>query len=353
MRRGLGWGALIMMVLLAGGLDSAAAQEAKAVRRASAFRKDPGGAELGMLEPGARVATGRTRGNWIEVTLDGWVYSPSVARTSRGGFDLVVSAEGGENLRGAPNGARIARLARGALLDRRTTQGRWIRVRREGWALRSAFAAPAAAAAAAAGGQAGRRAGGQESRTGGTDTTGRDGQGRAETGNSEGERVVAGTNALLSGEPGGTAVATLADGAEGEVVARSGEWVKLRIEGWVSASDVRSAGGGPRRGVSAAEVRAQPERWLGQMLEWRLQLVAVRKADALRPELPNGREYLLARGPLPESGFVYVVLPPSQVDRFKAMPPLSELTVRGVLRAATTRWLPNPVLELVEVVGET
>ncbi|MGH7585159.1 MAG: hypothetical protein ACREMH_02835 [Gemmatimonadales bacterium] len=336
----------LLLLLLAGMAAPAEGQDTKQIRRSSAFRKDPGGAELGMLEPGARVATGRTQGNWIAVTLDGWVYSPSVARTNRGGFDLVVSADGGENLRAAPNGAKVARLSRGALLDRRTTQGRWIRVRREGWALRSAFAAPAAqptprppaaAATPMAGRQDGRMAG-----------DGQNGQGR----NGDGERVVTGTNALLSGEPGGTAVATLADGAEGEVVARSGEWVKLRIEGWVSASDVRSAEGGPRRGVSAAEVRAQPERWLGQMLEWRLQLVAVRKADALRPELPEGREYLLARGPLPESGFVYVVISPAQAERFKAMPPLSELTVRGVLRAASTRWLPNPVIDLVEVVGE-
>jgi hypothetical protein len=334
---------LVVLLVVAGG--EAGAQDTKAVRRSSAFRKDPGGAELGMLEPGARVATGRAQGNWIAVTLDGWVYSPSVARTSRGGFDLVVSADGGENLRAAPNGAKVAKLSRGALLDRRTTQGRWIRVRREGWALRSAFAAPAATRARptqTAGRQDGRTAGGSEPTVVPAQQAGDDA-----------ERVVAGTNALLSGEPGGTAVATLADGAEGQVVARSGEWVKLRIEGWVAASDVRSAEGGPRRGVSAAEVRAQPDRWLGQTLEWRLQLVAVRKADALRPELPEGREYLLARGPLPESGFVYVVIPPSQADRFKAMPPLSELTVRGVLRAASTRWLPNPVIDLVEVVGES
>ena len=337
---------LLLLLLVLGGVGPPAeGQDTKQVRRSSAFRKDPGGAELGMLEPGARVATGRAQGNWIAVTLDGWVYSPSVARTNRGGFDLVVSADGGENLRAAPNGAKVARLSRGALLDRRTTQGRWIRVRRGGWALKSAFAAPPSPAQTARrndGPTAGDGQGGQDGQTG------RRADGQA--GGSDGERVVAGTNALLSGEPGGTAVATLADGAEGEVVARSGEWVKLRIEGWVSASDVRPAEGGPRRGVSAAEVRAQPERWLGQMLEWRLQLVAVREADALRPELPEGREYLLARGPLPESGFVYVVIPPAQADRFKAMPPLSELTVRGVLRAASTRWLPNPVLDLVEVV---
>lgn len=324
-----------MLAVLAGSLE---AQDAQAVRRATAFRKDPGGTELGMLEPGARVPTGRKRGNWIEVTLDGWIYQPSVARTTRDGFDLVVSAEGGENLRAAPNGGRVARLSKGALLDRRATQGRWVRVRRAGWALSSAFAVPprrAAPTAETAGTAAMRDTAEPPSRRAAEPTT---------------DRVATATNALLSAEPGGAAVATLADGAEGEVVARSGEWVKVRLEGWVPAADVRPAPGGPLRGVSAAEVRAEPARYVGQVLEWRLQLVAVQTADALRPELPEGREYLLTRGPLPESGFVYVILPPAEAARFKAMAPLSEFTARALLRAPSTRWLPNPVVELVEAV---
>jgi len=330
------------LALLAGPL---AAQDAQAVRRATAFRKEPGGAQLGMLQPGVRVPTGRTRGDWVEVTLDGWIHAPSVARTTRDGFDLVVSAEGGENLRAAPNGAMLARLSRGALLDRRTTQGRWVRVRREGWALRSAFAE--------------RTAGRQEGRTAGT------GAGRAATAGAardsaeppsrraaepSADRVATATNALLAAEPGGAGIATLADGAEGEVVARSGEWVKVRIEGWLPAGDVRPAPGGALRGVSTAEVRAQPDRYTGQLIEWRLQLVAVQTADALRPELPEGREYLLARGPLPEPGYVYVIVSAPQAARFKGMAPLSEFTARVILRAASTRWLPNPVVELVEVV---
>jgi hypothetical protein len=315
------------------------AQDAPAVRRATAFRKDPGGTQLGMLQAGARVPTGRARGDWVAVTLDGWIYAPSVARTTRDGFDLVVSADGGENLRAAPNGAMVAKLSKGALLDRRTTQGRWVRVRREGWALRSAFAERTAGTAAAGTAAAGTAAAG----------TAAAGAAR-EPAERAAERVATATNALLAAEPGGAGVATLADGAEGEVVARSGEWVKVRIEGWLPAADVRPAPGGPLRGVSAAEVRANPDRYVGQVLEWRLQLVAVQTADQLRPELPEGREYLLTRGPLPESGYTYVILGPAQAARFKAMAPLSEFTARAMLRAARTRWLPNPVVELVEVV---
>ncbi len=330
------------------------AQDAQAVRRATAFRKDPGGTQLGMLQAGARVPTGRARGDWVAVTLDGWIYAPSVARTTRDGFDLVVSADGGENLRAAPNGAMVAKLSKGALLDRRTTQGRWVRVRREGWALRSAFAERTAGTTAAGRTAAGRTAAGRTAAgttAAGTAAAGTAAAGAArESAEPSAERVATATNALLAAEPGGAGVATLADGAEGEVVARSGEWVKVRIEGWLPAADVRPAPGGPLRGVSAAEVRANPDRYVGQVLEWRLQLVAVQTADQLRPELPEGREYLLTRGPLPESGYTYVILGPAQAARFKAMAPLSEFTARAMLRAARTRWLPNPVVELVEVV---
>ncbi len=332
------------LALLAGPL---AAQDAQAVRRATAFRKEPGGTQLGMLQPGARVPTGRTRGGWVEVTLDGWIYAPSVARTTRDGFDLVVSADGGENLRAAPNGAMVAKLSRGALLDRRTTQGRWVRVRREGWALRSAFAERTAGRRDGASGDAVRAPSPQPSvpPPGGGAAAPPAGPVAPSS-----DRVATATNALLAAEPGGAGIATLADGAEGEVIARSGEWVKVRIEGWLPAGDARPAPGGALRGVSTSEVRAQPDRYTGQLIEWRLQLVAVQTADALRPELPEGREYLLARGPLPEPGYVYVIVSPPQAARFKGMAPLSEFTGRVILRAASTRWLPNPVVELAEVV---
>jgi hypothetical protein len=101
--------------------------------------------------------------------------------------------------------------------------------------------------------------------------------------------------------------------------------------------------------VTAAEVRAAPGRYVGKVVDWRVQFLAVQKADELRPEIPAGRTYLLTRGPLPESGFVYVIVPNDQVERFRALTPLEELVVRGTIRAASTRYLPNPVLELIAV----
>jgi hypothetical protein len=104
-------------------------------------------------------------------------------------------------------------------------------------------------------------------------------------------------------------------------------------------------------GVTAAEVRSAPERYVGQSLDWRLQVISVQTADELRAELPPGQPYLLTRGPLPEPGFVYVAIPPGQVDAFRALPPLEEVVLRVTIRAARTRYLTTPVAELVSVVS--
>jgi hypothetical protein len=151
-------------------------------------------------------------------------------------------------------------------------------------------------------------------------------------------------------QPGSGTLGNLALGAKGRVLGQSGEWVRVQFEGWVRASDLRPESGSATLGVSAAEVRADPARYVGKTLDWRLQLVSVQTADELRPEIPAGQQYLLMRGPLPEPGFVYVMLPRTAVPRFKALPPLAELTLRVTIRAASTRYLPTPVAELVAVV---
>ena len=49
------------------------------------------------------------------------------------------------------------------------------------------------------------------------------------------------------------------------------------------------------------------------------------------------------------SGFVYVTVPDTMVARFRALPPLTELTLRVSLTAARTRYLATPVADLLSV----
>jgi hypothetical protein len=147
----------------------------------------------------------------------------------------------------------------------------------------------------------------------------------------------------------GASTGTLAERTSARVVTRSGDWVRVQVEGWVRADELVPATGA-QRGVSAAELRADPERYVGQTVEWRLQLIGVQVADELRPEMPPGQPYLLTRGPMPEPGFVYVTVPRAEVARFKALPPLAEILMRVTIKASRTRFLATPVVEFVAAV---
>jgi hypothetical protein len=165
------------------------------------------------------------------------------------------------------------------------------------------------------------------------------------------ERVRIARQTTLGAAAEGGSLGTLEGGAPARVVARSGDRVKVQIEGWVAADALAPSDSGALVGVSAAEVHAAPGRFVGQTVEWRLQVIAVKKADELRSEMAPGQPYLLTRGPLPEPGFVYVTLPDSMVPRFRALAPLRELTLWVTLTAPRTRYLATPVADLVSVVS--
>src|SRR6059058_6248541 len=75
------------------------------------FFQEAGGKRLARLARGAQVSGGEAGGgDWIGVTLEGWIFATSVGPTPRAGFDLVVIRAPEENLRSAPAGALIARL---------------------------------------------------------------------------------------------------------------------------------------------------------------------------------------------------------------------------------------------------
>lgn len=160
------------------------------------------------------------------------------------------------------------------------------------------------------------------------------------------DRVEAGRAAPLFTAPDAGEFATLQPGASGRVVGRSGDWVHVQLDGWVRTADLKTAGGGALAGVTAAAVRANPDKYVGQAVEWRLQLIAIQTADELRPEIPAGEPYLLTRGPLPEPGFVYVIVSRDLVPRFQSLGPLAELTVRATIKSARSKYLATPVIQL-------
>ena len=337
--------AIALLLLLAASGD---AQERLRVSSETSFRKAANGVALGTLPRGFDLTTRHVSGGWVEFRLEGWIFTSSMTRTNREGFDLSV--KDGENLRAAPNGARVARVTAGALLKRLEERGAWTRVQRDVWVQRSALQSPGAVAAP-------RPANRDSARTTRRDSVRTPAAGVGAglpTPATPGDMIQAAGATSLQATPQGPVIGALQSGASARVLGRSGGWVRVQVEAWVKEEDTRTTvDSGALKGVTAAEVRANPGRYVGKAVDWRLQFLAVQKADELRPEIPEGRYYLLTRGPLPESGFVYVIIPQDQVDRFRALTPLEEVTVRGTIKAASSRYLPNPVLELISMAGAT
>jgi hypothetical protein len=255
----------------------------------------------------------------------------------------------------------LARVRAGALLKKEGVRGTWTRVSRAGWVPRETVRTPAKEPAATA-----TRERASEPRLP-ADPTAPPMDEPVESGalpvqatvpgalhdvapDSEPTRVSRET--AIFAAPEGGPYGILQPGAPTRVLRRSGEWTRVQVEGWVREADLGGGVGTSLGSVTAAEVRADPARYVGRPVDWRLELIAVQTADELRTEIPKGQLYLLTRGPLPEPGFVYVMVTPGQAAEFRALQALQELTLRVIIKAPRTRFLSTPVVELVSRLSE-
>jgi len=284
------------------------------------------------------VSGGASDSAWQAVTIDGWIFQGSVGSASRPGFDLAVTRAPEENLRATPAGALVAKLPVGFRLTKIGDDRHWVHVSRTGW-MTSAVLTPLATVASAG-------------------TAAPDSQTQAQPApapapadsavRDSGPARLAHRSALYRA-PEGPESGVIAQGAPLRVLGRAGEWSRVAVEGWIKTEDLESTPPGVLEGVSAAELRADPDRYVGQQVRWTLQFLAIEQADELRPEMPTGATYLLARGPLPERGFVYVVVPDASRSLVAALPPLAVIRVIARVRAGRARYLGNPVVDLLSV----
>ena len=281
---------------------------------------------LARVSDGTELLGGRDSGDWTEVTLEGWIWSASVRAQSQDEYDLRVTAQEGENLRSEPNGTIIARLSRGTYLNELDRQGNWVQVRRTGWMWSRSLQQITATAV--------------------EETQPRD---VPVDPNVRLDRAVTAQRAPLLTTPEGDERAVLGQNTPVRVLTRSGDWVRVQTEGWIRETDLRAAAEGVLQSVTGAEVRASPLEFEGQLLQWTVQFLAIQAADELRSEIPAGQPYMLARGPLPEAGFVYVIIPQARLAEVERMEPLAQIVIIGRVRAARSRYLGNPIVELVDL----
>ena len=310
------------------------------------FYQDVAGRRVARLAQGAVLtASGATRNDWMQVTLDGWIFATSVGPSDRPDFDLLVTRAPNENLRVAPAGPLVAELAQGFGLKRATSPdstARWVHVTRDGWAQRSALAPVADVMAT-------RTVDSSDADTlpGGLTPGPRPG----DTARVDSSRAQPMRMTTLYRAPDGPEAGTLAAEIPLRVLSRTGEWTRVQFEGWVKGGELQAAPAGVLVGVTAAELRAEPQRYVGQLLRWRLEFIAIQKADDLRPDIPTGSSYVLARGPLPERGFVYIIVPDIKLPALRALTPLVTMQLTARVRNGRSRYLGNPVVELVSLEG--
>ncbi len=284
---------------------------------------------LARVNAQTEVRGDEERGGWVHATLEGWIWAASTRAAGNGDFDLRVIPPEGENLRAEPNGRVVARLQSGTLLNRVGRRGDWIQVRRAAWMWGRSLTVLEPPAARAP--------------TPSTVAT----PPSTATSSATLDRYVLPPGTRLFGKPDGDTVGALVTRAPARVLARTDGWARVLVEAWVREDGLIPADDSVLEGITAAEVRGSGTAYVGRTLRWTVELIAVQVADELRKEISAGQRYMLARGPLPELGFVYVLLTEAQAAAVARLQPLTRLTILGRVRTARSRYLGNPVLDLV------
>lgn len=346
----------------AGGADRTVAAETENLRWA------PEGRRIGRLHRGADLEVLGSRGKWLRVRMRGSFWSASAGGT--GSSRTVKPAS--ENLRLAPGSEIVGVLDRGTALKVVGRAGRWLDVEVIGWiwepstrslAARTTDTSGDARSPAGAKTQ-GRDPVGDESATPERTRNAGESEPASGPGAPDGSRAMGGTPgptpapprtlaiaAPLRDAPGGALVGHTLAGGTVIPLRTQGDWVKVRVEGWMHADGLAGAarGEGP---VTVGAVVADPAAYRGAEVTWRLELISASRADSSRPDFREGEHYLLTRSAGGEHEHVYVVVSAAQAERLGKLPAFTVITVRGVVREGRSRLVGNPIVDLRELVGK-
>jgi len=341
---------LLRLTLVAGvlsGWAAGASGQAVAALREENFRREPNGVILGRVATGASLQVVGRDGNWVQADLEGWVWLASL-RTSDTELDLVVSATGGENLRDGPSGAIIGRLEEGALLEELERRPQWAHVRRRGWIWSASVGGGTGATTAAAPARgtpppaAGGGRAGQPARSGGAapPTSAQPG----------GYANVGPAGAAILAAPDGDTLALAAPSRDLQVVSREGNWVRVRVDGWVwmptGAQGAASTVTTPST-LTPQDLASNPVAYAGRVVSWALQFISLERAEAIRTDFRQGEPFLLTRYGGSDGPFVYVAVPPERVTDVEGLVPLERITVTARVRTGASSLTGSPVVDLL------
>ena len=303
------------VILLSSLLPTALVAQTGTVRVKDNLRATPNGAVVAVLEPGISLAIADRTDNWLEVQLEGWIWTRSLQISQSGSYDLVVSTSQGENLREAPSGGIVGRLESGARLEEQERIPGWIRARRRGWIWSESVDVEASTPELPV---------------------------ALPSTNSAGAG-----SAILAG-PNGDTLARTHPGTQIQVLARQGSWARVRVEGWtwLPESDLSSDTVVTR--MDPAALRADPESYRGRVVSWDLQFLSVERAERIRTDFFEDEPYLLTRHD--GGGYVYVALSQERLEEVETLLPLERITVVGRVRTPVSTLTGSPILDLRDLV---
>jgi hypothetical protein len=293
------------------------------------FRAQQNGTLLGQLRAGMSLEVIEATDEWLQFDLDAWVWTQSLQAVNRGRFDLVVSVEGGENIRGTPGGEVLGHLEQGTLLETVERIAGWARVRRRAWVWRRSVALF-----------------GADPSVGSVDQSSVTVQSRVD----DGAWAPAGlVDAPILSAPDGDTLAISAAGTNLRVLAREGNWARVSLEGWIWLPEGAGVdGGGPvRTDVALASVVAAPDDYRGEILQWDLQFISLERAEEIRTDFYATEPFLLTRMGEGDQAFVYVAIPPERLGEAQGLNPLEYIRVLGRVRTGSSRLTGSPILELL------
>ena len=336
-------------LLLAGGILAASAtpgmsQDVVTLQVEENFRREPNGVVLARIGEGAPFRLLSTEGNWTEVEVEGWVWLRSLQSSEDPAFNLVVSLEGGENLRSGPSGSILGVLEEGTLLEELGRDPAWARVSRVGWIWSASLSDPAPAAS-------------EELPALPTSTSASSAATATEpVARAPGNFTRAGAGGSLLTAPDGDTLGVVAPSGDVQVLAREGNWARVRLEGWMWMPETPTQVTGDEVNppdepeiLDPAALSSSPNEYAGRVVVWTIQFISLERAEAVRTDFFEGEPFLLARFGGVEGQFVYVAVPTDRLAEVEGLVPLETVTVTGRVRTGASRLTGAPIIDLIDI----
>jgi hypothetical protein len=138
----------------------------------------------------------------------------------------------------------------------------------------------------------------------------------------------------------------LASSTNLQVLAREGNWTRVRLEGWIWLPEGADEGAGVSDATLASVVVA-PDDYRGEVVQWDLQFISLERAEEIRTDFYETEPFLLTRMGDGDQSFVYVAIPPERLGEAQRLDPLERIRVLGRVRTGSARLTGSPILELL------